>query len=228
MFSSKSFVLYLLLPWAGYFGSRHYGLTNAKETQVTATPAIKMSLTVQIKSSTATIGLREDIASGTVTANFETEAIYSMPNVSTAQVTILEIPTSPSEFSKQPRKTKQSLTLQARTSLPTTKLTPHVHSLASYVASSITVPSGPSGINFSLQPSSVVSFSRTMTNTFQSNSTAILHASESSANDGCTTGENGEKSCDTYVTRWVDFYLNVSIDITYAKRHRSSDSYFFI
>ncbi|KAL9986661.1 hypothetical protein ACROYT_G000833 [Oculina patagonica] len=77
MFSSKSYVLYLLLPWAGYFGSRHHGLTKANETQVTSTPAIKTSLT--------------------------------------------------REF----------------------------------------------------------------------------------CHDGCTTGENGENSCDTYVTRWVDFYLNI-------------------
>lgn len=210
----------MLLPLAGNIGSRHYGLTEAKEARVISTPAIKTSLAVQTM--VKMIGLRDDIVSETVTTNFATEAIYSVPNVSTAQITILEMPTTSSEYSRQPQAVKQSLTLQTNTILPTT---PHIHSHASHVGPSITVLSGPSRINFSIQPSRVVSFYRNLTNIFQSNSTAAPHDSENSANDGCTTGKNDENLCDTYVTRWVDFYLNVSIDITYVKRNLTSIFY---
>lgn len=197
MFSSKSYVVYLLLSLAGYLGSHHHGFCQAKETQVTSSAAIKTSLNVQIKSSTKMYGLRGDISSETAAASFATEEIYSTFNVPTAQITILEIATVSSENSKQPRTTKQSVT-------------PHVYSLASHVVSSITVLPGPSRLHSSVQPSRVVPFSRNLTNIFPSNSTAYPH--ENSDNDDCSAGKVGEKSCDTYVTRWVDFYLNVSIN----------------
>lgn len=219
MLSSKSYVLFLLLPWTGYFGSHHYGLTRAKGTQNRYTPPIKTSFTVQIESSTNMAGLGEDVASETVTTNFQTEAIYFMVNASTAQKTILEMLTA-SEYSREPWATKKSSTLEGKAILPTS----HVHySLASYVASSITVPLEPSKLNFSIQPSRVVNFTWNLTSTFQGNSTAAPLGSKNSVNDGCTTEENGKNSCDTYVTRWVDFYLNVSIDITYVKPRRSLD-----
>ena len=219
MLSAKSYILFLL-PWTGYFGSHHYGLTRAKEAQNKYTPPIKPSLTVQIESYTKMVGLDENVASETVTTNFETDAIYFTVNASTAKTTILDMLTASPEYSREPWATKKSSTLEAKAILPTS----HVHySLASYVASSITVPLEQSKINFSIQPSRVVNFTLNLTSTFQGNSTAAPPDSRNSVNDGCTPEENGKNSCDTYVTRWVDFYLTVSIDIIYVKLRRSFD-----
>ena len=199
MFSSKSSILYLLLSLAGYLGSHNHGLIQAKETQVISSAAIKTLLNVQAKSSTKMYSYRGDIASETAAASFTTEEIYSALHGPTAQITILETATASSENSKQQQTTKQSVT-------------PHAYSFASHVFSSITVLPGTSRIHSSVHPSRVlVLFSRNSTDIFPSNSTAYSHESENSAIDDCSAGNVGEKSCDTYVTRWVDFYLNVSI-----------------
>lgn len=202
MFSSKSHVLYMLLSLAGYLGSHHQGLIQTKEIQVISSATIKTSLDVQVKSSMKMYGHREDIASETAAASFTTEAIYSTFHVPTAQITILESATASSKNSKQPRTTKQSV---------------HVYSLASHVVSSITVLPGASRLHSSVQPSRVVSYSRNFTTIFPSNSSGYPHRSENSAIDGCSAGNVGEKSCDTYVTRWVDFYLNVSVNTMHVR-----------
>ena len=168
MFSSKSYVQYLLLSLVGYLGSHHHGLIQAKETQIISSVAIKTSLNVGVKSSTKMYGHRADNAS---------------------------------ENSKQPRTTKQSVT-------------PHVYSLASHAVSSITVLPR---LNSSIQPSRTVLYSRNFTAIFPSNSTSLPHGSENSVIDDCSAGNVGEKSCDTYVTRWVDFYLNVSINTMHVR-----------
>lgn len=183
MFSSKCYILFLSL--AGYLGSHHHGLIQAKETQVISSMAIKTSLNVQIKSSTKMYGHR-------AAASFKTEPIYSTFHVPTEQITILETASASSENSKQPR-----------------SVTPHVYSLASHVVSSITVLTGASILQTSVQPSRAVLYSRNFTAIFPSNSTSFPQGSENSAIDDCSAGNVGEKSCDTYVTRWVDFYLNV-------------------
>lgn len=183
MFSSKCYILFLSL--AGYLGSHHHGLIQAKETQVISSMAIKTSLNVQIKSSTKMYGHR-------AAASFTTEPIYSTFHVPTEQITILETASASSENSKQPR-----------------SVTPHVYSLASHVVSSITVLTGASILQTSVQPSRAVLYSRNFTAIFPSNSTSFPQGSENSAIDDCSAGNVGEKSCDTYVTRWVDFYLNV-------------------
>lgn len=125
-------------------------------------------------------------------ASFTTEPIYSTFHVPTEQITILETASASSENSKQPR-----------------SVTPHVYSLASHVVSSITVLTGASILQTSVQPSRAVLYSRNFTAIFPSNSTSFPQGSENSAIDDCSAGNVGEKSCDTYVTRWVDFYLNV-------------------
>ena len=143
-------------------------------------------------------GHRKDNASETAAASFTTEPIYSTFHVPNAQIAILETASSSSENPKQPLTMKQSVT-------------PHVYSLASHVVSSITVLPGTIRLNSSIQPSRAVLYSRNFTAIFLSNSTSLSHGSENSAIDDCSAGNVGEKSCDTYVTRWVDFYLNVSI-----------------
>lgn len=125
-------------------------------------------------------------------ASFTTEPIYSTFHVPTDQITILETASASSENSKQPR-----------------SVTPHVYSLASHVVSSITVLTGASILQTSVQPSRAVLYSRNFTAISPSNSTSFPQGSENSAIDDCSAGNVGEKSCDTYVTRWVDFYLNV-------------------
>ena len=201
MFSSKSYVQYLLLSLVGYLGSHHHGLIQAKETQIISSVAIKTSLNVGVKSSTKMYGHRADNASETAAASFTTEPIYSTFHVPTAQIAILETVSASSENSKQPRTTKQSVT-------------PHVYSLASHAVSSITVLPR---LNSSIQPSRTVLYSRNFTAIFPSNSTSLPHGSENSAIDDCSAGNVGEKSCDTYVTRWVDFYLNVSINTMHVR-----------
>ena len=192
MFSSKCYILFLSL--AGYLGSHHHGLIQAKETQVISSMAIKTSLNVQIKSSTKMYGHR-------AAASFTTEPIYSTFHVPTEQITILETASASSENSKQPR-----------------SVTPHVYSLASHVVSSITVLTGASILKTSVQPSRAVLYSRNFTAIFPSNSTSFPQGSENSAIDDCSAGNVGEKSCDTYVTRWVDFYLNVSINTMHVRK----------
>lgn len=192
MFSSKCYILFLSL--AGYLGSHHHGLIQAKETQVISSMAIKTSLNVQIKSSTKMYGHR-------AAASFTTEPIYSTFHVPTDQITILETASASSENSKQPR-----------------SVTPHVYSLASHVVSSITVLTGASILRTSVQPSRAVLYSRNFTAIFPSNSTSFPQGSENSAIDDCSAGNVGEKSCDTYVTRWVDFYLNVSINTMHVRK----------
>ena len=198
MFSSKSYVLYLLLSLVGYLGSHHHRLIQAKETQVISSVEIKTSLNVPVKSSTKMYGDRGDIVSETAAASFTTEPIYSTFHVPTAQMTILETASASSENSKQPRTTKQSVT-------------PNVYSLASHVVSSITV------LQTSVRPSRAVFYSRNFTAIFPLNSTSFPQGSENSAIDDCSAGNVGEKSCDTYVTRWVDFYLNVSINTMHVR-----------
>ena len=203
MFSSKSFVLYLLLSLVGCLGSHRHRLIQAKETQVTSV-AIKTSLNVPVKSSTKMYDRRGDIASETAAASFSTVPIYSTFHVPIAQMTILETASVSSENSKQPRTTKQSVTH-------------HVYSLASHVVSSITVLAGANILQTAVQPSRAVLYSRNFTAIFPSNSTSFPQRSENSAIDDCSAGNVGEKSCDTYVTRWVDFYLNVSINTMHVR-----------
>lgn len=202
MFSSTRYAVYLL-SLAGYFGSHHYGLTEAA--QVISTTAITTSSRVQIKT-TKTVGLEEDIALKKVAAKFETEAVDSIPNVSTVQIASLVLPASASkEDVWQPKATKQGLALQAKTILPSTL---DVYSFASvHVMTSTTV--------LSRSGSGLVQSSRVhnLTSIFQSNSSSDSHAREGiDDNDDCSTGKGGKK-CDTYVTRWVDFYVNVSIAV---------------
>jgi len=205
MFSWRSSVLFLLLSLFGYLGSHHHRLIQAKETQVISSAGIKTSLNVQVNSSLKMYGHRGDVASETAAAaSFTTEAIYSTFHVPTAQITILEIAATSSENSKQPLTTKRSVT-------------PHASSLASHVVSSITVLPGASRLHFSVQPSRVEFSSRNLTAIFLSNSTGYSQRSENSAIDDCSAGSVGEKSCDTYVTRWVDFYLNVSINTMHVR-----------
>lgn len=193
MFSLKSYVLYLLLSLVGNLGRHHHGLTQAKETQAMSSAPIKTSLNVQVKNSTKIYGHQRDIASEAVAASSTTEAVYSTFYVSTATAL------SQTENSKQLRTTKPSVT-------------PHAYSLASHVVSSIMVLPGTSRVHPSVQPSRVlVLFSRNFTDIFPSNSTTYPHGRKNSTIDDCSAGNVGEKSCDTYVTRWVDFYLNVSV-----------------
>lgn len=200
MFSLKSYVLYLILSLVGYLGRHHHGLIQAKETQAMSSAPIKTSLNVQVKNSTKIYGHQRDIASEAAAASSTTEAIYSTFYVSTAQIAILETATtlSQSENSQQLRTTKPSVS-------------PHAYSLASHVVSSIMVLPGASRVHPSVQPSRVlVLFSRNFSGIFPSNSTTYPHGRKNSTIDDCSAGNVGEKSCDTYVTRWVDFYLNVS------------------
>lgn len=141
-------------------------------------------------------GHRVNTASETAAASFTTEPIYSTFHVTTAQITILETASASSENSKQLRTTRQSVT-------------PHVYSLASHVVSSITVLAGASRLQTSVQPSHAILYSRNFTAIFPSNSTSFPQGRANSAIDDCSAGNIGEKTCDTYVTRWVDFYLNV-------------------
>lgn len=201
MFSLKSYVLYLLLSLVGYLGRHHHGLTQAKETQALSSAPIKTPLNVQVKNSSKIYDHQRDIASEAAAASSKTEAIYSTFYVSTAQIAILETATalSQSENSKQLRTTKPSVT-------------PHAYSLASHVVSAIMVLPGTSRVHPRVQPSRVlVLFSRNFTDIFPSNSTTYPHGRKNSTIDDCSAGNVGEKSCDTYVTRWVDFYLNVSV-----------------
>ena len=204
MFSSKSSILYLLLSLAGYLGSHHHGLIQAKEILAISSAAIKTSLNVQVKSSMKMYGHRGDNASKTAATTFTTEEIYSTFHVPTAQIIILETATASSGNSKQPQTTKQSMT-------------PHVYSLASHVVSSITVLPGARRLHSSVQPSRVVLSSRNFTAISSSNSTGYPHGSDNSAIDDCSAGNVGEKSCDTYVTRWVEFYLDVSINTMHVR-----------
>lgn len=56
-----------------------------------------------------------------------------------------------------------------------------------------------------IEPSSAVLTSTYLLSSLTFNSTINLHGGQTDVNDECDSN-----ACDTYVTRWVDFYLNVS------------------
>lgn len=56
-----------------------------------------------------------------------------------------------------------------------------------------------------IEPSSAVLTSTYLLSSLTFNSTINLHGGQTDVNDKCDSN-----ACDTYVTRWVDFYLNVS------------------
>lgn len=203
MFSSKSCFVHVILPVAVYFGSQYYGMTKANVTQVISTTAIKISLlTVEIKPSTKIAALRDNSATETVAVIFETETIYSKSKLSTVQETILKLPSVSVDVGKQPWTTKQSSTFLAENALPSIS---RVHSVVPHATKSINFVQG--------QPSpAVVSFSPSQTNSLQFNSTGNPPTHKEVGNGDCSSGKIVKTEfCDNYVTRWVDFYLNVSI-----------------
>lgn len=56
-----------------------------------------------------------------------------------------------------------------------------------------------------IEPSSAVLTSAYLLSSLTLNTTTNLHGGQTDVNDECDSD-----ACDTYVTRWVDFYLNVS------------------
>ncbi|XP_058968213.1 uncharacterized protein [Pocillopora verrucosa] len=202
MLSSKHhfFRINFILPLALCLGSRYCGLSDAKETQVMSTAAaIKTSLTMEIKPSMRMAGFRENYATKTLAASLEIKTIYSKSKVFTAQET--NIPEQ-SSFSaeavfRQSRATKRSSTFLYSDALTSTS---RVNSGSTHANTSTYF--------FPELPSSVVSFSPNRTNHFELNSTAApTHNYDE--NGDCSSGQTVEKSCDTYVTRWVDFYVNI-------------------
>lgn len=144
-------------------------------------------------------GFRKNYATKTLAASLEIKTIYSKSKVFTAQET--NIPEQ-SSFSaeavfRQSRATKRSSTFLYSDALTSTS---RVNSGSTHANTSTYF--------FPELPSSVVSFSPNRTNHFELNSTAApTHNYDE--NGDCSSGQTVEKSCDTYVTRWVDFYVNI-------------------
>lgn len=144
-------------------------------------------------------GFRENYATKTLAASLEIKTIYSKSKVFTVRET--NIPEQ-SSFSaeaviRQSRATKRSSTFLYSDALTSTSRvnsgSPHANTSTYF---------------FRELPSSVVSFSPNRTNHFELNSTAApTHNYDE--NGDCSSGQTVEKSCDTYVTRWVDFYVNI-------------------
>lgn len=144
-------------------------------------------------------GFRENYATKTLAASLEIKTIYSKSKVFTVRET--NIPEQ-SSFSaeaviRQSRATKRSSTFLYSDALTSTSRvnsgSPHANTSTYF---------------FPELPSSVVSFSPNRTNHFELNSTAApTHNYDE--NGDCSSGQTVEKSCDTYVTRWVDFYVNI-------------------
>lgn len=209
MFLSKSRILYVIIPLAGYFGSYHCGLTNAeaRETLIIST-VMTASLQTIPSQITNTADLRQENAAKTV-RNFKTKVIFAMPQMPTVQTSTVETANYSSGDSSPPRATKKH-SLGARI-VQTTTL--HIYSPAVLTAIITTVVSSRSsdGTNglIRIEPTHTASFSQYLLRSpLPSNSTVNPHSPEDNGKD-CSEKINDE-ACNTYVTRWVDFYLNVS------------------
>ena len=202
--------MYVIIPLAGYFGSYHCGLTNAEARE---TPIISTVMTAALQSTipsqiTNTTDLRQKDAAKTV-RNFKTEVIFAMPQMPTVQTSTVETANYSSGDSSPPWATKKR-SLGARI-VQTTTL--HIYSPAVLTAITPTEVSSRSsdGTNglIRIEPTHTASFSQYLRSSLPSNSTVNSNGQEDDVKKDCSEKINDE-ACNTYVTRWVDFYLNVS------------------
>ena len=195
--------MYVILPLVGYFGSHHCGLAG---TEVRETTVLSTTITASLRSTpvkiTTTADLRQEDESKTV-GNFETEAILAISQMSTVQTSTLEIANISTGDSRMSRATER----HSRSAGSVLSTTLHIYSPPTLAdTSSVTVNQRPGGgIKDLIEPSLVALLSLNLLSTSASNSTVNSPSREVDVNDVCTT-----EACDTYVTRWVDFYLNVS------------------
>ena len=208
--------MYVIIPLAGYFGSYHCGLTNTEERE---TPIISTVMTASLQTIpsqiTNTADLRQEDAAKTV-RNFKTEVIFAMPQMPTVQTSTVETANYSSGDSSPPRATKKH-SLGAR-NVQTTAL--HIYPpavLTAIITTEVSLRSsnGTNGL-IRIEPTHTASFSQYLPTSLPSNSTVNPHDQEGDVKD-CSEKINDE-ACNTYVTRWVDFYLNVSHEMFIQQR----------
>ena len=192
-------IVYVILPLVSYFG-RHQDLmkAEAKETPHISAAIITASLKSTPSKIMTTTGPRQEYESKTF-RNFDTEANFTMSQMSTVKTQTLEMANTSSKDSRQP-----SVVLSVRSLLT---ITSSIRSSSTLETTSpITVSLNPvGGINHPIEPSRAVSPSQYLLSSLLPNSTVNAYGGQVDVKDDCSTD-----ACDTYVTRWVDFYLNVS------------------
>ena len=198
--------MYVIIPLAGYFGSYHCGLTNAEERETPIISTVMMASLQTIPSQiTNTADLRQEDAAKTV-RNFKTEVIFAMPQMPTVQTSTVETANYSSGDSSPPRATKKH-SLGARI-VQTTAL--HIYPSAVPIITTEVSSRSSDGTNglIRIETTHTASFSQYLPTSLPSNSTVNPHDQADDVKD-CSEKINDE-ACNTYVTRWVDFYLNVS------------------
>lgn len=198
--------MYVMLPLVGNFESQHYGLTNAegKETSVISTEITASLASIPSKITTAG-DLREDDASKTKTVeNFKTEAVGLMQQIPTVQTSTLEIANTSSGDSRPLRVARWLSFSEVRVPSTSTHIFPSPTLTATF--SIMASPRHDNSINHPTEPSRAASSSQYLLSTasLPLNTTKNSHGVDGDVKDDCST-----EACDTYVTRWVDFYLNV-------------------
>ena len=209
MFLYGSRIIYMIMPIVGYFGSFHCGLTNAEAREA---PIISTVMTASLQSIpsqiTSIAELRQGGAAKAASRDFKTEAIFAMSLISTEQTSTVETTNNSSGGSSTPRATEKR-SLGARIVRTTTL---HIYPPAALITITTTATSSRSGDgtngSIRIEPTHTASFSQYLLSSLPSNSTVNPHDREDDIKD-CSEKINDE-ACNTYVTRWVDFYLNVS------------------
>lgn len=215
MFLLKRKIIYVMMPLIGYFASYHCGLTNAepKETLIIST-----KITARIKSTPSQItntwtDLRSEDAADTV-GNHKEGEIFKTTYLPVEQTSTLEMANVSSRDSKPILATlRHSVSTK---SVPSATL--YINSPASLTATDrvtfIVTSRFSDDVNDPIEPSHTVSHSRFLLSSLLSNSTINAEGRENDAMGNCATEGIKDEACDTYVTRWVDFYLNVSNSLT--------------
>ena len=207
MFLLKREIIYVMMPLVGYYASYHCGLTNAeaRETLIIST-AIKARIQSMPSPVTNTTDLRSEDAANTV-GNHKAGENFKRTHLPVEQTSTLEEANIP--ILATPRHSASTR------SVPSATL--YVNSPASLAATgraTITVSARSSDdVNDPIKPSHTVSHSRFLFSLL-SNSTINAQSRENDAMGDCATEGIKDEACDTYVTRWVDFYLNVSNSLT--------------
>lgn len=210
-----TYFMYLVMPLVGYFGKNQCVLTNA---EVKATPVISRVVVRSLHLRSSRITNVNYPKSGDITellGSVESEVISTFSNSSPVLILPMWSPQM-KNISFEDSRVLKSTVVRARNVQPAVTLS--VRSSMKQSVSPFTVKVSPSSDEHLLivgRPTEPVHASpasqHPLWGSVSPTSTASVYSKKDvHGEDDCSTKDNRDEACDSYVSRWVDFYLNVS------------------
>lgn len=205
-----TYFVYLVMPLVRFFGKNQVALTNA---EVKATPVISRVFVRSFQLRSSRITNVNHFRSGDKTGSFGS---VDSELISTFSSPVLILPTrSPrmKNVSFEDSRELKSTVVRAENVQPAVTLS------MKQSVSAFTVKVSPSSYEHSLivgrptEPASAILASQQPlwgTLTATASTPSVYSEKDVHDEDDCATNNNRGKACDSYVTRWVEFYLNVS------------------